>query len=198
MNNEEIIPMVKFGCNTYIFSLPLAFDESLSYLEQQCAILNKLNETIAQVNKNTTTIESIDINFDTLYKDMADLQAEMVKFENDTNAYIESKFSQLWNQVLSIMNDYQASFELELNTKIGQVNARIDAIEIGDISVYNPTTGRVENINKVLTDIYDSVRYDAITCSEFDALEYTATGFDAVEITAFNFDNNGKSILENA
>ena len=58
-------------------------------------------------------------------------------------------------------------------------------------------SGYSENINKVLTDIYDAVRYDAITCTEFDGLELTATNFDAVEITAYNFDNNGKSILTN-
>lgn len=184
-------------CNSYIFSLPLAFDESLSYLEQVCYILKKLNEVIDQVNINTEVIENIDINFKQIYEDLEKMQQEISNFETLIESEIETRFNQMYQQIISLMNDYQASFNLRLDTAVNELNARIDRIELGDIYAYNPTTGRVENINKVLTDIYDSVRYDAISCSEFDALELTATEFDAVEITAFNFDNNGKSILTN-
>lgn len=203
-----IIENIPKCCNNYIFSLPLAFDESLSYLEQQCRILKKLNETIDQVNKNTKVINNISINFDKIFTELETMQKEITNFENsieeeitnfenEVNNNINNRFTQIYNQLVSLMNDYQASFTLQLQTSIGEVNDRIDRIELGDISAYNPTTGRVENINKVLTDIYDAVRYDALTCTEFEALDYTATGFDAVEITAFNFDNNGKSILSN-
>ena len=184
-------------CNSYIFSLPLAFDESLSYLEQVCYILKKLNEVIEQVNINTETLENIDINFTKIYEDLEKMQIEIDEFKVEVNNNIDNRFNQMYQQVISLMNDYQASFNLRLDTAVDELNARIDRIELGDIYAYNPTTGRVENINKVLTDIYDSVRYDAISCNEFDALELTATEFDAVEITAYNFDNNGKSILTN-
>ena len=184
-------------CNSYIFSLPLAFDESLSYLEQVCYILKKLNEVIDQVNINTETLENIDINFTKIYEDLEKMQLEITNFETQIEGEIDTRFNQMYQQVMSLMNDYQASFNLRLDTAVDELNARIDRIELGDIYAYNPTTGRVENINKVLTDIYDSVRYDAINCNEFDALELTATEFDAVEITAFNFDNNSKSILTN-
>lgn len=184
-------------CNSYIFQLPLAFDESLSYLEQVCYILKKLNETIEQVNKNTEVLENIDVNFTKIYEDITKMQQEIENFEIQIENEIESRFNSMYQQVISLMNDYQASFNLRLDTAVDELNARIDRIELGDIYAYNPTTGRVENINKVLTDIYDSVRYDALTCTEFESLDLTATEFDAVEITAFNFDNNGKSILTN-
>lgn len=184
-------------CNSYIFSLPLAFDESLSYLEQVCYILKKLNEVIDQVNINTETLENIDINFAKIYEDLGKMQVDINEFKIQIESEIETRFNQIYQQVISLMNDYQASFNLRLDTAVNELNDRIDRIELGDIYAYNPTTGRVENINKVLTDIYDSVRYDAISCNEFDALELTATEFDAVEITAYNFDNNGKSILTN-
>lgn len=194
----EIIEKTKNTCcNSYIFTLPLAFDESLSYLEQVCYILKKLNEVIEQVNKNTEVLENINVNFEKIYEDLAKMEQELKDFEEQMISDIDLKFTNLYNQVMSILNDYQASFNLQLTTAVDELNARIDRIELGDIYAYNPTTGRYENINKVLTDIYDSVRYDAINCNEFDALELSATEFDAVEITAFNFDNNSKSILTN-
>ena len=194
----EIIENLKNNCcSTYIFSLPLAFDESLSYLEQQCRIIKKLNDVIEQVNKNTAVIDNINLNFEEIFLKLAEMQKEIEDFELEVNTNIDSRFNQMYNQVLSLLNDYQASFTLQLTTAVDELNDRIDRIELGDIYAYNPTTGRVENINKVLTDIYDAVRYDAISCNEFDGLELSATDFDAVEITAYNFDNNGKSILTN-
>lgn len=44
-------------------------------------------------------------------------------------------------------------------------------------------------------DVYDVLRTNAITCTEFDGLELTATEFDAEEITAYNFDVNAKIML---
>ena len=34
-------------------------------------------------------------------------------------------------------------------------------------------------------DVYDILRNNAITCSEFESLELTATGFDSKELTAY-------------
>lgn len=55
--------------------------------------------------------------------------------------------------------------------------------------------GEYENVSKVIMDVYDILRNNSVTCSEFDALELTATAFDALEITAYNFDVNGKTFL---
>ena len=43
--------------------------------------------------------------------------------------------------------------------------------------------------------MYNSLRYNAITCTEYDGLELTATTYDGYMITAQNFDLNAKSIL---
>lgn len=164
----------------------------------------ELNKTIIQVNKNTEILDNIDVNFDEINQRIDTLNAEFLQllndfdtFKNDVTVHMAQKFAEQYSQLLSLMNDYQASFSLQLANAVDELNNRIDSVILGQINVYNPTTGQVENINKVLTDIYDSVRYDAISCTEFDALELTATDFDAVEITAYNFDNNGKSILTN-
>lgn len=164
----------------------------------------ELNETIIQVNKNTEILENIDVNFDELNhridllnEEFLILSKEFGDFKIDITNTMEQTFQRQYNQLVTLMNDYQAVFNNELIAVEQRLNDRIDQVVLGQIDVYNPTTGQVENINKVLNDIYDAVRYDAITCTEFESLDLTATEFDAVEITAFNFDNNAKSILEN-
>ena len=44
-------------------------------------------------------------------------------------------------------------------------------------------------------DVYETLRQNAITCSEFDGLELTATEYDSKQISAYNFDVNGKVFL---
>lgn len=164
----------------------------------------ELNKTIIQVNKNTEVIDNIDINFDELNAKINELNEEFSKlledfdqFKIDIDLQIANRFELLINQVRALLNDYQRYFNAELENAVNELNHRIDQIILGQIDVYNPTNGQLENINKVINDVYDALRYDALTCNEFENLDLTATEFDSVEITAFNFDNNGKSILTN-
>lgn len=55
--------------------------------------------------------------------------------------------------------------------------------------------GTYENVSTVILNVYETLRNNAVSCSEFDDLELTATQYDAKEITAYNFDVNGKTFL---
>lgn len=165
---------------------------------------NELNKTIKQVNDNTNFINNLDANLDEingkidkLNEDFAQLLVDFNQFKDDVNTDLNEKITLLYSRINALLTDYQNYFNAQLDSAVNTLNQRIDDVVLGNIDVYNPTTGIVEPLDKVLTDIYDAVRYDALTCAEFEALDLTATEFDAVEITAYNFDNNGKSILTN-
>lgn len=189
-----------------IGELPTSFKQSLTYEEQLLWFCNYLENTvIPAINNNAEIVaelqeyvESIQVNFDDLYVKLDELKIYVDQTIESQNTYIENKLNEYYNYSLGLINQAVDNLNNKIDYQVNLLNNRIDQIELGQINVYNPTTGRYENINKVLTDIYDSVRYDAITVSEFEALEFTATEFDAIEITAYNFDNNGKSILTNA
>lgn len=55
--------------------------------------------------------------------------------------------------------------------------------------------GHLNNIQDVIDNIYNYLRYNAITAQEFDSIGLTAKQFDDTNITAFDFDINSKSIL---
>ena len=173
MYNDVVKLKNKFDrlCIT-IGEIPTSFKLSMTYEEQLLWFCNYLENTVIPAINNN---------------------AEITQEIQDYIKNLDINFDKIEQEIA----DMKIYIENELNYQINLINNRIDQIELGEIEVYNPTTGVFENINKVLNDIYDSVRYDAITASEFDALELTATAFDAVEITAYNFDNNGKSILTN-
>ena len=183
-------------CNCRISkTLPLAFDESLSYLEMLCATLEKLNETIVQVNKNTEVAEHYQELLEEIEEEVNKLEQEYIEFKESIENEINERFILLRIQLTNYIESQIAVLRYEIQTKYDELNQKIDDIVAGDINVYDPTTGIFSPIQVVINNLFDMNRTNAITCSEFDGLELTATTYDSYEITAFNFDVNAKEIL---
>lgn len=182
-------------CNRISKTLPLAFDESLSYLEMLCATLDKLNETIVQVNENTEVAEHYEELLQEIEAEVNRLEAEYEQFKIDIEQELDSKFIALSTQLTNYIESQIAVLRYEIQTKYDELDQKIDDIVAGDINVYDPTTGISSPIQVVINNLYDMNRTNAITCTEYDELELTATEYDSYEITAFNFDTNAKSIL---
>lgn len=182
-------------CNRISKTLPLAFDESLSYLEMLCATLEKLNETIVQVNKNTEVAEKYETLLREIEEEVNRLEQEYIEFKESIQNEIDERFTLLQSQLTVYIENQIAVLRYEIQTKYDELNRKIDDIIAGDIKVYDPTTGLLSPIQVVINNIFDINRSNAISCSEFDNLELTATTFDSYEITAFNFDVNAKDIL---
>ena len=60
----------------------------------------------------------------------------------------------------------------------------------------NPITGVYEDVRNVVDDIVSYFHTgDALTASEYDALDLTASDYDSKQITAYDYDFNGKTLL---
>lgn len=183
-------------CNFRISkTLPLAFDESLSYLEELSAILHKLNEVIAQVNAYPDLLDEYEKYLIEIKQEVGRLEVEYANFKSDTLNSIDTRFSQLSTQLYASIENQFRIIQYNLNLALQDIQQQIDDIVAGDIKVYDPTTGLLSPIQVVINNLYDINRNNAISASEFDGIELTATAFDAIEITAFNFDTNGKELL---
>ena len=176
-------------------TLPLAFDESLSYLEELSSILYKLNETIVQTNKNTEVAEEYEIYLNEIKQEVGKLEIEFEEFKSQIENEIDTKFALLTGQIYTYIQNQFDIIEYNLTLRLNDIQQQIDDIVAGDIKVHDPTTGLLSPIQVVIDNIYDMNRTNAITCTEFDGIELTATEFDGIEITAFNFDTNGKELL---
>ena len=176
-------------------TLPLAFDESLSYLEMLSAMLAKVNECIEALNAYPDLLDEYEKYLIEIKQEVGRLEVEFANFKSDTLNSIDFKFSQLTSQIYSYIDNQFRIIEYNLGLALDSMQEQIDDIVAGDIKVHDPTTGMLSPIQVVIDNIYDMNRSNAITCSEFDGIEFTATAFDAIEITAFNFDTNGKELI---
>ena len=191
---SKIEPIVING--NYVYnSIPLAFDESLSYLEELSAILKKLNEVVEQTNSNTYFIEHYQDEYEEIRKEMDDLiDAVNTRFES-IEANLEAEFNQLTNRVIALINDNYNILKNYIDEKYEELDYKIDHISIDSVILRDPSTGLYSNIQVVVNNLFNTFNVDALTATEFDALDLTATAFDAYQITAYEFDTQGKTIL---
>ena len=194
-------------------NIPASYRESMSYEEQVLWILNKMEkEIIPELNNVIDFLNNIDVNFDeinnkidtinnqittltnnydTLNERVNNISEELVLLANQ----LESDLLSLENELKDLINQNYNTLKSYVDSQDAILNNKIDNIVIGDINVYDPTTGELSPLQIVLNNLAQATYKDGLTASEFDTLELTASGFDAYNITALEFDSQGKSIL---
>lgn len=191
-------------------NVPMAYGEYLTYIEQVYAIYDLTKKLIEITTELNTKVDNFELNFQDL-QDQIDVHSEEITqlytdfntFKNDINQTLDNRLNDIKNQLLVLLSQYQESinssfneYKDTVNQELTDFNNTIDTIiRLGDINAYDPTTGSMNNLNQVLSNIYGALRQDALTVAEFQALDLTCTGFDSQEVTAYNFDVNGKTFL---
>lgn len=184
--------------------IPLAFDESLSYLEKICYITAKINELIEIFNglEAYATIEYVDSEVIKL-KALINQKLDKTTFDS-TIQELRSFLINLQNRVSLNETDIQnldAKIDTEINAveadiifRINQLKDYIDS-QLIDIQVINPINGQIQTLQQVLNSIVDLEKTDALTAGEYDALLLTASAYDAYGLTAYAYDFEGKVLL---
>lgn len=195
METFNIIKPLPCANGWYSKTIPAGFDDSVSYLQMLSGVLAKQSEIIKQLNINTEFIKNWDKDLAELQARMSALEAEMESFKDEVDVNINNRFITLRNEMLGLIASGNTEIKAYVDNQVSRLDGRIDSVAIGQINVYDPTTGLVSPLQQVINNIYDSGRENALTATEFDALDLTATAFDAYDISAFEFDNDGKTIL---
>lgn len=184
--------------NTLFQGISTDFRDNLTYAEFLLGILKKMNETIVKVNENsafidnyTGKIEEVEAEIKEIWKYFDTQKSEI---DAETDAKIEALHTQIDNEIY-VVRQYLIAY---VDTNVANLDQRITNITLGAIEVYDPTTGIKTPLQTALDNIYGAGRENAITATEYDALELTATVYDALEISAFDYDNNAKEILISA
>ena len=156
-------------------------EELKAYVDKYLEDLTDIKEEIENIETN---IDSLTTQVDTNTQDISDLDTKIDLSISNLKIYTDNLVQNNYNTLKTYI-DYQDSL----------LDEKIDNIQIGAISVYNPTTGTLDPLQIVINDLYELTNRDGLTATEFDALDLTATEFDAYQITAREFDSEGKIIL---
>lgn len=179
------------------FFQPISVDpkDMMTDVEYLLGILKKLNEVIKQVNSNTEFINKYEGKIEEIEAEIASLRAEMTSFETQVSQYIEQRFNQIVLELQSMIATALVQANAYTDSIAAGLEAEIEQIVIGQIQVFDPTTGLYSQLQTVIDNLYNASREDALTASEYDALDLTATAYDAYDLTASNYDQHAKSLL---
>lgn len=179
------------------FFEPISVDpkDMMTDVEFLLGVLKKLNEVIAQTNKNTEFIDEYTGKIEEIEAEIVALRTEFEEFKTDVNNSIALQFAEIKLELQSMIATALTQANAYTDAIASQLRNEIEQISIGQIQVYDPTTGLLSPLQTVLDNIYGANR-DALTATEYDTLQLTATVYDGYQITAFDYDMHGKSILE--
>lgn len=182
------------------FFQPISVDprDMMTDVEYLLGILKKLNETIKQVNSNTEFIDKYTGKIEEIEAEVTALRAEMTDFEKEITDDINTRFTIIIAELRSMIASTLIQANAYTDAIAETLHEEINQISIGQITVYDPTTGTYTNLQVALDNIYNASREEALTASEYDALELNASVYDGYEITAFNYDRYAKTILADA
>lgn len=179
------------------FFEPISVDpkDMMTDVEFLMGVLKKLNQIIAQVNSNTEFINEYSGKIEELEVEIAALRTEMTQFEEDINQSITERFNAILIELRAMIATTLQQANAYTDLVAANIENEIQNILIGQITVYDPTTGKIETLQTVIDNLYNSSRQDALTASEYDALDLTATAYDGYLLTAIEYDQSGKILL---
>lgn len=196
------MPLINFQPNPKIppigFFEPISVDpkDMMTDVEYLLGILKKLNEMIVQLNSNTKFIEDYSGKIEEIEAEIISLRTEMTEFEDEINQSITSQFAQIKLELQSMINTTLIQANAYTDSVAARLEEEIEQISIGQINLFDPTTGEYSPLQIVVDNLYNAGRNDALTASEYDSLELTATMYDSEELTATEYDQSGKTLLE--
>lgn len=179
------------------FFEPISVDprDMMTDVEYLLGILKKLNEVIAQTNSNTEFINNYSGKIEEIEAEVTKLRADMAQFEQDINQSIALQFAEIKIELQSMISTTLIQANAYTDSVANRLEHEIEEISLGQISAFDPTTGLYSPLQTIIDNLYNSSREDALTASEYDALDLTATDYDAYELTASEYDQSAKTLL---
>lgn len=186
--------------------LPLVYDDSLSYYEVLCKITSKINEIIeayATSEDKMKEIVTAAIAEFKLYVDEENLKQDenaRKKYDeiNEDILKLSIKINENFAQTLKIIEEKNLVLKIWVANEINALKDWIEDFAIGKIYIFNPLKGETTLIQTAVNDIYQHMRYGALTAYEYDRLNLSAGNYTKYAINAITFDCNAKNIFRTA
>lgn len=182
-------------------NLPTAYTVSLTFEEQLLEFNKKLNEIIDELNQ--FSLESIQNMIDYAINNLQNyIDTENKKLYNYTDTqisnsqnYLISLINDKVNYLIQYINTQDNIIKNELKSKFDELDEKINNIVLKDLLLMNPTSGESNNIQDIINNLYDYLRYYGVSANEYDTLGLTADQYDNKNLTAIDYDLYAKKLL---
>lgn len=152
--------------------------EHQEFIDNYESQIDEIEHQIALINQKLNTIEE-------------DIDNRFIEIETE----LRNDFLSLTNRVITLIDDNYNLLKNYIDGKYDDLEEQIQNISIDSIILRDPTTGLMSNVQIVIDNVYNMANVNAISASEYDALELTASEYDAYDLTAYDYDTKAKTIF---
>ena len=203
---EELKPVVPLLC----CDIPSVYSNKQSYYECLCYIGYKVNECIDAINGFTDAYKQytdekvaelktyVDGLNNDIYNHIAEVEKNIRDDMNKKDAELDKKIDDVQNDLIERVNKlnvliYQLNSDTRkyIDSEVTKLYEYIKLYVPDNIKVLNPVKGYYTSLNQALGDMYNNLRYYALTCNEFDSLNLSCTEFDNLLLSCTEFDLYG-------
>lgn len=181
--------------NSLFEGITTNWQNNVTYAEYLLGVLKKLNDMIATVNEHSEFIDNYSGQIEEMQRELAEFQKEWNQYKIDTDQSIAAQISSFKAEVYGELTAQITQLHSYIDVQDEALREYIDTVALGQIYVYNPTTGTRQDLQSVINSLFDVSREDALTASEYDGLELTASYYDGQDISAYDYDVAGKTLL---
>lgn len=204
--SKELKPVVPLLC----CDIPSVYSNKQSYYECLCYIGYKVNECIDAINGFTDAykqytdekVSELKTYIDGLNRDIynhiteveTNIRHDMDTRDNELDEKINKVQTNLLDKISALnilIYDLNAETRAHIDTEVKKLYDYINDYVPNNLEVLNPVRGYRTSLNQALADMYDNLRYYALTCNEFDSLNLSCTEFDGLSINCTEFDLYG-------
>lgn len=158
-------------------------------------ILNTVKKLEADVEYVKNYFDNIDKEIDDKVAEaVAPVFTEMASLSNQLNTRMTNLQTALTNRMDTIELE-NSSYWANAQVQFDDIWRKINTLQFELPEFINPYNGLMEQLQKILFDIYLYPNMGWITAGEFDTLNETGQSFDAYQFNAAEFDRNAKTIL---
>lgn len=167
-----------------------------------------LESKIAEVNDALAKLDEYTQAFNDLTALYNQLEQDFITFKSDVNTQLNNGLISLnsrFDSLAANMNSQYTTFINDVNNRIQALTVRVTDLDnevtqavqqLQDtIILFNPLTGEENTLQQIIYYLSSLHMTDALTASEYDALDMTATAYDAKDLTAYQYDSAGKTLL---
>lgn len=108
---------------------------------------------------------------------------------------IQNQMSELVTELYASINTMQSLNRAYIETRLQEFLDSLPEYTAENIYIHNPVRGYTDTLQQTIIDLYDLARIEALTASEYDALQLTAQDYDDLDLSAYQYDNLARTIL---
>ncbi|MEE1184113.1 MAG: hypothetical protein UHZ06_06485 [Paludibacteraceae bacterium] len=181
--------------NSLFEGISTNYQNNLTYAEFLLGVLKKLNEMVGTLNEHSDFIDNYAGQIEEMQQELVEFRQEWAQFEIDINKSIADQIIAFKAEVYGELSAQLTHMRSYIDVQDQALHDYIDQVALGQIEVYNPATGQLQDLQTVINSLFDSGRENALTATEYDGLELTATYYDDQNISAYDYDTAGKTLL---